>query len=59
MEGKYTSNDFGSFCIEVGVKRELIVSYKPQQNQYVERMNRSIVETAKSMHHDINLPMIL
>jgi transposase InsO family protein len=30
--GEYTSKEFISFCIEAGIKRELIVPYNPQQN---------------------------
>ena len=30
--GEYTSNEFGSFCIDVGIKRELTTPYNPQQN---------------------------
>jgi hypothetical protein len=51
--------DFSDFYIEVGIKREYIVPYNPQQNGVVERKNRSIVEATKAMIHDQNLPMIL
>jgi hypothetical protein len=57
--GEYTSRDFNDFCIEVGIKREYVVPYKPQQNGVVERKNISIVEATKAMIHDQNLPMIL
>jgi transposase InsO family protein len=30
--GEYTSKKFNSFCIELGIKREFTVPYKPQQN---------------------------
>ena len=50
--GEYTSTEFNDFCKEVGIKRELIVPYNPQQNRAVERKNRTIVEAYKSMIHD-------
>jgi transposase InsO family protein len=30
--GEYTSNEFGRFCRDVGIKRELTTPYNPQQN---------------------------
>jgi transposase InsO family protein len=47
--GEYTSNDFKDFCKEAGIKRELTVSYNPQQNGVVERKNRSIIGSARAM----------
>jgi hypothetical protein len=41
------------------IKRELTAPYNPQQNGVAERKNRSIVEAAKAMIHDQNLPMHL
>ena len=41
---------------EVGIKRELIVPYNPQQNGVSERKNRMICEAAKAMMCDLNLP---
>lgn len=37
---KHTSKELVSFCKEVGIKRELIVPYNPQQNGVAERKNR-------------------
>jgi transposase InsO family protein len=31
-EGEYTSKEFGSFCKDVGIKRELATPYNPQWN---------------------------
>ena len=57
--GEYTSNEFKDFCKVEGIKRELTTPYTPQQNGVAERKNRSIVEAAKAMIHDQNLPMQL
>jgi transposase InsO family protein len=39
--------DFNDLCIEVGIKREYIVPYNPQQNGVAERKNRTIIEETK------------
>jgi hypothetical protein len=57
--GEYTSNEFGSFCRDAGIKRELTTPYNPQQNGVVERNNRMIMEAIKIMIHDQDLPMHL
>jgi transposase InsO family protein len=33
--GECTSNEFGSFCRDAGIKRELTTPYNPQQNGVV------------------------
>jgi hypothetical protein len=57
--GEYTSNEFGSFCRDVEIKRELASPYNPQQNGVAERKNRTIMEAIKTMIHDQDLPMHL
>jgi transposase InsO family protein len=57
--GEYTSDDFKEFYKEVEIKRELIVSYNPQQNGVTEKKNRSIIDSARAMIHDQDLPMFL
>jgi hypothetical protein len=57
--GEYTSKEFINFCIEAGIKRELTVSYNPQQNGVAERNNRTIIEVKKEMIHDQSLLMNL
>ena len=42
-----------------GIKRELSTPYNPQQNGVVERKNRTIMEVAREMIHDQDLPMHL
>jgi transposase InsO family protein len=50
--GEYTSNEFKDFYKEAEIKRELTVSYNPQQNGVVERKNRSIISFVRAMIHD-------
>ena len=57
--GEYTSNEFGNFCKDVGIKRELTTPYNPQQNGVAERKNQTIMEAMKTMIHDQGLPMHL
>uniref|UniRef100_A0A6N2KMP1 Integrase catalytic domain-containing protein n=1 Tax=Salix viminalis TaxID=40686 RepID=A0A6N2KMP1_SALVM len=47
--GEYTSREFESFCAGVGIEKQLIVAYSPQQNRMAKRKNRTIVEMARSM----------
>ena len=37
--GEYTSNEFGNFCKDTGIKRELTTPYNPQKNCIAERNN--------------------
>jgi hypothetical protein len=57
--GEYTSKEFVNFCKDVRIKRELTTAYNPQQNVVAERKNKTIMEAAKTMIHDQDLPMCL
>jgi transposase InsO family protein len=57
--GEYTSNEFGIFCRDVDIKRDLTTRYNPQQNGVAERNNGTIMEVVKTMIHDQDLPMHL
>ncbi|KAK8930635.1 hypothetical protein KSP39_PZI017057 [Platanthera zijinensis] len=54
--GEFTSNEFNSYCTKQGIRRELTVRASPQQNGVVERRNRSIIEMARCMMNEKNLP---
>ena len=54
--GEYTSVEFNAFCEEMGLEKQLIVTYSPQQNGIVERKNRTIVEMAKFILHKKKMP---
>lgn len=47
--GEFTSIEFGEYCANLGVGRQLTAPYSPQQNGVVERRNQTIVTTARSM----------
>ena len=57
--GEFTSNEFKELCKYSGIKRELTTPYNPQQNGVTERKNRMIMEAARAMLHDQDLPMHL
>ncbi|KAM2467223.1 hypothetical protein PS1_009053 [Malus domestica] len=54
--GEYTSHEFNAFCEYVGLEKQLTVAYSPQQNEIAVRKNKTIVEMAKSMMHEKNMP---
>ena len=47
--GEYCSKEFESFLKEKGIVHQLTVPYNPAQNGVSERMNRTLVESARSM----------
>ena len=57
--GEFTSNEFKELCKDSGIKSELTTPYNPQQNGVVERKNKTIMEVARAMLHDQDLPMHL
>ena len=47
--GEFTSAEFGTYCAEQGVHRQLNAPYSPQQNGVVERRNQTVIRMARSM----------
>ena len=47
--GEYLSKEFRSYLKSRGIHHELTVPHSPQQNGVAERMNRTLLETARSM----------
>ena len=54
--GEYTSTQFQEYLKAEGIRHELTVPKTPQQNGVAERLNRTLVETARSMLLDAKLP---
>ncbi|CAL2279392.1 unnamed protein product [Prunus armeniaca] len=57
--GEFTYSEFSKLCEECGIQRQLTTAYTPQQNGVVERKNRTVVEMAKAMLHEKNMPYFL
>ena len=54
--GEYCSEEFKDYLKSKGIRHELAAPYSPQQNGVAERMNRTLVEAARSMLAHANLP---
>ena len=54
--GEYVSKEFEEYLTKHGIQHELTVSKTPQQNGVAERMNRTLVESIRSMLADSKLP---
>jgi transposase InsO family protein len=55
---EYRDGDFLKFCEEHGIKRHFTVRKTPQQNGVAERLNRTIIETARCLRLNAELPKI-
>ena len=55
--GEYCSNEFNDYCSKNGIRRQKTVPGTPQQNGVSERMNRTIMERARSMRLHAGLPL--
>ena len=53
---EYTSEKFEAFCTQEGINHQLTVVYSPQQNGVSERKNRTVMEMARCMLFEKNLP---
>lgn len=56
--GEFTSSEFNSYCEKHGIRRQLSAPQTPQQNGVVERKNITILDAARSMMMEANLPHI-
>lgn len=54
--GEYLSVEFQDYLKQKGIKHQLTAPYSPQQNGVAERMNRTLVESARSMIAHAGLP---
>jgi len=56
-QGKEILNDdLNKYLEEMTFSRETSTTYTPQQNGYIERDNRSVIEMARSLFHAKGLP---
>ncbi len=56
--GEYLSEEFESHMKECGIRAESTAAYSPQQNGVAERLNRTLVEAARSMLNHARLPNV-
>lgn len=54
--GEYTSTQFKNYLKGQGIRHELTIPKTPEQNGVAERLNRTLVEMARSMLLDAKLP---
>jgi hypothetical protein len=54
--GEFTASQFSEYCAELGIKRELIAPYTPQQNGVVEKRNQCVMAAARCMLKANKLP---
>ncbi|GKB25801.1 putative ribonuclease H-like domain-containing protein, partial [Tanacetum coccineum] len=55
---EFKNRKMDEFCRKKGIKREYSVARTPQQNRVAERMNRTLIETARTMLADSLLPIV-
>jgi len=53
---EYTSTQFNLFCEEAGIEHQLTTPYTPQQNGASERRNRYVMEMARCMLQEKEMP---
>ncbi|GLJ45784.1 hypothetical protein SUGI_0963520 [Cryptomeria japonica] len=56
--GEFTSGEFNNFCDKHGIRRQFSAPRTPQQNGVVGRKNRTILDVARKMMMEANLPHI-
>jgi transposase InsO family protein len=55
--GEYCNKEFDDYCSYHGIRREKTVPRTPQENGVSERMNKTIMECARSMRLHVGLPL--
>lgn len=56
---EFVNADVKAFLLSKGIRHELSTPRAPEQNGYIERQNRTVLEAAKSMLHARGLPEYL
>jgi len=49
---EFTNSRFKEFCTNYGINHQFIIPYNPQQNGKIERLNQTLIYSAKAMLHD-------
>lgn len=49
--GEFTSNEFKNILAQCGIKQRFTMPDTPEQNGYVKRKNRTVVEAARAIMH--------
>lgn len=57
--GEFLSKEFLQYCEEAGISRQFTAPYSPQQNGVVERRNRTMIEMARSLLKEMEMPLYL
>ncbi|CAM6117358.1 unnamed protein product [Calypogeia fissa] len=57
--GEYLSTTFNLFCDQAGIKRQLTAARTPHQNGVAERQNHTLLEAARSLQFEGNIPNFL
>ena len=55
--GEYTSKEFAKYCTSKGIMHQFTNPYTPEQNSISERLNRTLIESGKSMLFHAGLPL--
>ncbi|CAI7805543.1 unnamed protein product [Closterium sp. NIES-53] len=55
--GEFVNAEFNSFLRTKGILRQLTVPYTPQHNSIAERVNRSLLDSVRTMLADSGLPL--
>ena len=56
-DGEYCSHEFEDYCSTNGIHRKKTIPRTPQENGVDERMNRTIMEHARSMRLHVGFPL--
>lgn len=56
--GEFMSKELLSYCEDMGITRQFTTPYSLQQNGFIERWNRTVVEMARSFMKEMHMPSI-
>jgi len=59
LRWEYESNEFNELCANFGIVHQNVAPYTPQQNEIVERNNKTLKEMVNFMHVSFESPQNL